>query len=153
MRKAFTLVEMMVVVGVLAILMAAMTASFSAAQTKSRITRAKAEASAITQAILAYENYVDTGITEATDQEATAEKLNYILGGGTDRAGNKIPVLYNGSLTDNKMLDPWGNVYRFTVKAVSSSENSDAVGKNLRTGVFLPNRYGSMSMRQQGDGK
>ena len=150
MRRGFTLVEMMVVVGIIAMLMAALTVSYSSAQTKSRISKATAETTSLTQAIYSYENYVDTGIPEASDAEAGESSLPYLFGGGTDRAGNQIPVLFNGSLSNGKFLDPWGHPYRVTVKSAPDAGSSDQVGKNLTTGVFIPNRYGRRAMQSQG---
>ena len=69
MRKAFTLVEMLVVVAILAILMASLSMSFASAQKKARIAKATVEAGEITKAILAYGNMVDTGIPEMTEEE------------------------------------------------------------------------------------
>lgn len=149
MRKAFTLVEMLVVVGILAILMASLSMSFASAQKKARIAKATVEAGEITKAILAYGNLVDTGIPELTDAEAGESTLPYLLGEGTDRGGNKIPIMYNGTLSNGKMLDPWGHPYLVTVKAVVEQGDGDSVGKNLTTGVFMPNRYGRRATTQQ----
>lgn len=141
-KRGFTLVEMLVVVGILAILMGTLVSSFAAAERKARISRAAADCGEITKAILAYGNYVDTGIPTCDDAVAGEDTLSYILGAGTDRAGGRIPVLYNATLTNGKILDPWGKPYRVTVKALAPSSSQDQVGKNLKTGVYLPNRYG-----------
>lgn len=149
MRKAFTLVEMLVVVAILAILMASLSMSFASAQKKARIAKATVEAGEITKAILAYGNMVDTGIPEMTEEEAGESSLPFLLGDGTDRGGNKIPIMYNGALSNGKMVDPWGHPYLVTVKAVTDQGDGDQVGKNLTTGVFLPNRYGRRATMQQ----
>ena len=70
MKKAFTLVELIVVIAIIAILMASIGASVRKAQLRSRIARAEAEANEITNAIRAYENFVDTGIPERGDVDA-----------------------------------------------------------------------------------
>ena len=139
MKKAFTLVELMVVVGIIAILMAALSVSFASAQKKQKIAKAASEVGEITKAIRAYENYVDTGLT------ADENTLDFILGlKGTDRAGNKIPVLYNGQLTNGKLLDPWGHPYIVTVAAINMT--TSPVGSSMSMGVYLPNRYGRMAI-------
>jgi len=145
MKKAFTLVELMVVVGIIAILMAALSVSFASAQKKQKIAKAASEVGEITKAIRAYENYVDTGLPEMTEVEADENTLDFILGlRGTDRAGNKIPVLFNGQLTNGKLLDPWGHPYIVTVAAINMT--TSPVGSSMSMGVYLPNRYGRMAI-------
>ena len=55
MKKAFTLVELIVVIAIIAILMAAIGTSVRKAQLRSRIARAETEANEMTNAIRAYE--------------------------------------------------------------------------------------------------
>ena len=145
MKKAFTLVEMIVVIAVIAILMAAIGSGVRKAQLRSRIARAQAEANEMTSAIRAYENFVDTGIPERADVEADESSLSFILGDGTDRAGNKIPILYNASVVVGKIRDPWGTPYRVRIVPKEGGDANDDVAKNMSTGVFLPNRYGRMA--------
>lgn len=145
MKKAFTLVELIVVIAIIAILMASIGASVRKAQLRSRVARAEAEANEITNAIRAYENFVDTGIPERGDVDADESSLGFILGDGTDRAGNKIPVLYNASVVAGKIRDPWGTPYRVRVTAMSSEDANDQVARGMETGVFLPNRYNKMA--------
>lgn len=145
MRRAFTLVEMIVVIAVIAILMAAVGSGIAKAQLRSRIARAQAEANEMTNAIRAYENFVDTGIPERSDVEADESSLNFILGDGTDRAGNQLPILYNASIVAGKIRDPWGKPYRVRIIPFAGGEANDDVAKGMSTGVFLPNRYGRMA--------
>ena len=122
MKRAFTLVEMIVVVAVIAILMASIGASVYKAQLRSRIARAEAESNEITNAIRAYENFVDTGIPERNnvDADESESSLGFILGDGTDRAGNKVPVLYNASVVAGKIRDPWGTPYKVRVNSAGA---------------------------------
>lgn len=136
---------MIVVIGIIAILMAALGASISRVQLRSRIARAQAEANEMTNAIRAFENYVDTGIPERNDVDADESSLAFILGGATDRAGNKVPVLYNAAVVTGKIRDPWGTPYRVRVNAMSKDSSNDDVARNMETGVYLPNRYGRMA--------
>ena len=142
-RKAFTLVELLVVLGIIAILMAALSTSVSGAQRRARIAKAKAQANEITNAIRAYANMVDTGLEEMEEREATESAMAFILGqGGTDRAGNEIPVLYNASITGGAIRDPWGRPYHVTVKALDATAQGDSVATGMAEGIFIPNRYG-----------
>lgn len=145
MKRAFTLVEMIVVVAVIAILMASIGASVYKAQLRSRIARAEAESNEITNAIRAYENFVDTGIPERNNVDADESSLGFILGDGTDRAGNKVPVLYNASLVAGKIRDPWGTPYKVRVNSAGAEDANDQVARGMETGVFLPNRYNKMA--------
>ena len=54
--RGFTLVELLVVIGMIAILIAALTTSMAAAQERARIQKATSDVKVISQAILAYEN-------------------------------------------------------------------------------------------------
>jgi len=145
MKKAFTLVELIVVVAIIAILMASIGVSIRKAQLRSRIARAETEANEMTNAIRAYENFVDTGIPERNDVETDESSLGFILGNGTDRAGNAIPVLFNATVTAGKIRDPWGKPYRVRVIPMGGEEANDEVASGMTTGVFLPNRYNKMA--------
>lgn len=146
MKKAFTLVELIVVIAVIAILMAALGTGVRKAQSRSRIARAEAETGEITSAIRAYRNYVDDGIPIQTAwSDADESGLDYILGGRTDRAGKPVPVLYNASVMGGKIRDPWGTPYQFRVVKAEDSSESDDVATSMETGVFLPNRYNRLA--------
>ena len=136
---------MIVVVAVIAILMASIGASVYKAQLRSRIARAEAESNEITNAIRAYENFVDTGIPERNNVDADESSLGFILGDGTDRAGNKVPVLYNASVVAGKIRDPWGTPYKVRVNSAGAEDANDQVARGMETGVFLPNRYNKMA--------
>ncbi len=147
MKKAFTLVEMIVVIGIIAILMGAIGTSVAKAQLRSRIARAHSEANEMTNAIRAYENYVgDTKMPTMNDEDASESKLGFLLGNGeTDRGGNPIPVLYNASIVSGMIRDPWGTPYRVRINAYDDDTANDPVAQNMRTGVFLPNRYNRLA--------
>lgn len=141
MKKAFTLIELMVVIGMIVILMGAMTVSVTSAQKRAKLARAETEAQEMTKAILAYANYSDDGtlaeLAGMNDQPASESNLKYILGGVSKR-GSKVPVLYNASTSQNgTFLDPWGMPYRVTVK---QGERIQPPGvPNMEVGVFYPN--------------
>ena len=131
----------MVVVAIVATLMGVLGVSVAEAQKQARIGKAKQEINEITNAIRAYETYVDDGLQDMSDVQATKSSLGFLLGNGTDRSGNQIPVLYNANTVGENINDPWGQPYRIRIKAASAEEASDQVAKSMTTGVFVPNRY------------
>lgn len=139
MRKGFTLIELLVVVAMILILAGAMTTSIVNAQRRSRISRAETETREITNAILAFANYAETGDLqghEMEDAEAEEGKLGFILGKETSR-GEPVPVLYNAALRNGKILDPWGRPYRITIKR---GERVSPPGiPNMQIQLFYPN--------------
>ena len=139
MRKAFTLIELMVVVAMIAIIAGALTSGVAKAQHRSKISRAQTEAREITNAILAYQNYDEDGsLSKYTmnDQEADEGSLGFILGKVKSR-NSDVPVLYNAALTGGKILDPWGHPYRITVKQGESINPPGVNGVKIR--MFYPN--------------
>lgn len=140
-RKAFTLIELMVVVAMIAILAGVIGGGVAKARARAKIARAETEVNEMTNAIRAYENYVDTGLEEKSDEEATESGLAFILGGGKDRNGKEVPVLYNAHITGTKILDPWGKAYRVRIRALSEGGQQDDVASALSSGVYIPNRY------------
>jgi len=138
MKRGFTLVELLVVVGMLAVLMGALTSSVNRARQRAKISKATQDVKEMTNAILGFENFAQnrslekfaTGWTKATESSAAI-----IRGGVQTETGDKVPVLYNGSLKD-----PWGNAYEFTIKKVSEAgRQSD--NRQFVTAPILPNFY------------
>ena len=141
-KRAFTLVELMVVIAMIAILSAAMGVGVSRAQERSRISKAETETGAMTQAIYAYRDYdknFSLSSYEMEDAEANAAALAFILGGVDGRDGKPVPVLYNGAVGNDKVLrDPWGRPYRVTVRrATIPAPQVD----DITTGVYVPNNH------------
>lgn len=142
MRKAFTLVELMVVIAMIAILMGVGATSVNGARKRAKLARAETEAQELTKAILAYANYCEDGkldeLTGLNDAEATEDNLKYVLGKGPQKHGSPVPVLYNASVARNgSFLDPWGNPYRVTVKKGERVSPPGVPAMNV--GVFYPN--------------
>lgn len=141
-KKGFTLVELLVVVGMLAVLMGSMTFSVNSARDKARVQKATTEVKIITQAILAYENYARADgddLPTLSDVEANSSSLGFLLGDGTTATGEKIPVLLQASLRNGTtMLDPWGTPYRVKISATALPRPGSG---DLQTGFFLPNLY------------
>jgi len=146
-KKGFTLVELLVVVSMLAIVMGALTTSVTSANERARKQKALAEVKAVSQAILAYENY-DQGngrheLPALKEQDADKGSIGFLLGdGGEAESGGKIPVLLMAALSSGgKMLDPWGTPYKVTIKEKVFQVKAGAASGNLQTGCFLPNWY------------
>lgn len=141
MRKAFTLVELLVVVGMIAVLSGTVGASVNSARKRALLSRARAEAQEITNAILSYANYTEDGtLAEVTmdNVDASKDSLSFLLGGKTKR-NSQVPVLYNAAVTKGSgaFLDPWGKPYRVTVKKGDKVSPPGIPSMNLR--LFYPN--------------
>ena len=141
-RKAFTLVELLVVVAMIAVIMGAMTTSVTASQERARIQKATSEVKVISQAILAYENYAqDYELPTLNDVDADAGSVGFLLGRGETSAltGNQVPAVLMASLSSGgKMLDPWGTPYRIRIQP---GPLPSIGSQKYKTGYFYPNMY------------
>lgn len=143
-KRAFTMIELLVVVGMLAVLMAAMGTSVSMARERARTEKARAEVKIVAQAIYAYENWnSDHELPVRTRQDCDKSSIGFLLGSGESAAnGDKIPALLMAALrSDGKMVDPWGTPYKVTIKQSSMSLKASAAASDLKTGYYLPNWY------------
>lgn len=140
MKRGFTLVELLVVIGMIALIGGAMVTSVSGAQLRAKISKANVDVGEITKAILAYANYTEDGTlstVEMNDQPAQESRLAFILGKETGRGGTTVPVLYNGAVTGGYINDPWGHPYRITIKKGDTVSPSGMPSLNLK--LFYPN--------------
>lgn len=144
-QEGFTLVELIVVIGMLMLLAGAVTTSVAGAHRRAKIQQATVEAQEMTKAILAYENFGKDYSLKAhlmEDQEASEQALGFILGAeNMQNAGQsgKMPVLFNASVTrSGKILDPWGNPYRVTIRQDAIDQES-ASRLSFRSFVAFPN--------------
>lgn len=150
-RRGFTLVELLVVVGMIAVLMGAMTTSARAARHRARVQKATSDVKVISQAILAYENYNRSGSGTAstyklptlTREKANKANLGFLLGaGGTTPTGEKLPSLLQTALTSGgEILDPWGHPYLVTIRQSAVNLTTKTATGSLCTGYYLPNFY------------
>lgn len=143
-RGGFTLVELLVVVGMIAVLMGAMTTSVRAARHRARVQKATSDVKVISQAILAYENYANGYELPTMNREpAGKDSLGFLLGKGTGpQSGGQLPVLLMAALSSgSQILDPWGHPYLVTIKSGSASIKVKTVTGALNTGYWLPNFY------------
>ena len=143
-KQGFTLVELMVVLGMIGMIMAALTSSVMGAQKRAQIAKAESEVKVITQAILAAENWSKGGEfklpTYQSPVDADASTLQFLLGKESADSGGQIPVMLMAQLqSGGKLLDPWGHPYKLTIRegnaAVSWSSG------DIQTGYQMPNYY------------
>ena len=150
MKKGFTLVELIVVIGMLMVLAGSVTTAVASARRRAKIAKATATCQEITNAILAYENYaqdysLETKATGDSWKEATRGNLGFILGDETAQMGEdkgKIPVLYNAEIKGTAILDPWGRQYWYKIARRNANIEETAEDRaQLKTGVLMLNYY------------
>lgn len=145
-KRGFTLVELLVVVGMIATLLGALTTSVAAAQERARIQKALSDVKVTTQAILASENFKQSGKYELKPMnrvDADASSLAFLLGkGGNDDSGERLPATLMASLqAGGKLLDPWGTPYKVTIKKGDAQVRIESAAGSMKTGYYLPNFY------------
>jgi len=135
-RGGFTLIELMVVLGIVAMLMAAFASSLAGAQRRAKIAKAESEVNLVTQAVLAYENY-DEIPQISSPKPVGADTLGFLLGGKSE-----VPVLLQAALTGGgSMMDPWNRPYTITIRSANESVTIKTASGSLKTGYTLPNIY------------
>ena len=151
MKRAFTLIELMVVIAMILILAGAMTTSVAKARTRARIAKATQEAKELTNALLAYEQYAPNHSLESVVNggwsDCSKGSLKMVLGGVTGDNGETVPVLFNATLAaghDELMLDPWGHAYQYMIDKTSTlSGGGDEEDRSTRFlyAPHLPNFF------------
>jgi len=145
MKRAFTIVELMVVVAMLAVLAGSMTAAVGRARSRARISKALQEAKEMTNAILAGEQYVKDRSLEAyasstwSDCVEGANAMRLILGQETGDNGARIPVLFNAGISGGAICDPWGKPYQYMIRKTDTLPSASATG--FCTAPALPNFF------------
>ncbi len=140
------MLELLVVVAMIAILLAALTTSMSAAQERARIQKATNDVKVMSQAILAYENYARGGqykLEPMTRADANKGSLGFLLGFGQSAdSGGKVPALLMAELrAGSDIRDPWGMPYKVTIKKGAATVKIQSASSSLSTGYYLPNFY------------
>ncbi len=134
--RAFTLIEMMVVIGMLAILMGVAFSGIGQARAQARIAKANVELREMINAWLSYEAAYDDWPVDVTgaDLAATASNLKELLGDNPDKA-----VYLNAQLVNGAFLDPWGTPYHF--RLITKTDTSTQVKETFPASVTFPNRH------------
>lgn len=143
-KRGFTLIELMVVIAMIAMIIAALGTSFAKAQTRARTEKARSEVKMATQAILAYENYDQNHELPAmaSAQEADASSLGFLLGQATAVSGGKVPATLLAALqSGGRWLDPWGTPYKIKIVPGKAQIRIDNATGSMQTGYHLPNFY------------
>jgi len=131
--NAFTLIEMMVVTGMLAILMGVAFSGIGQARAQARIAKANAEIRELMNAWLAYEAAYDVWPVKVNgDLDATEANLKELMDGNQDGT-----VYLNVPLVNGAFRDPWGTPYKF--RLVYETTKSP-VTEEFEAAVTFPNR-------------
>ncbi len=132
--NAFTLVEMLIVIGMLSILMGAAFTGIGQARNQARITKANAEVRELINAWLSYEAAYDDWPVEVsgTDIEATAGNIKELLGENDEKV-----VYLNAQLKSGAFRDPWGTPYKFRLLTQTGQEPKR---EEFGAAVTFPNR-------------
>lgn len=125
--RAFTLVELLVVIAMLLILAGSVGSGVMAAMKNAKISKASVEVNELTNALLAYENFIsgtsDEGkMPSLNGVDASESSCSFLLGKGAAGAGGeRPPVFYNGGFRD-----PWGTPYKLLVKPGTASTQQES---------------------------
>lgn len=132
--NAFTLVEMLVVVGMLAILMGTAFSGLGQARNQARVAKANAEVRELMNAWLSYESAYDNWPVQISGNslDATSENLKELLG-----QNDQSLVYLNAQMVNGAFRDPWGTPYRFQL-VPATAENKET--EKFVASVTFPNR-------------
>jgi len=133
--KGFTLIEMLVVVGMMGILMATAATGLARAKAQARVTKANTETRQLIGAWLAYEAAYDGWPTDlpagGTEIDATQATLKELLGEGQNRV-----VFLNAQMVNGAFRDPWGMPYKLRFSARPQQDLKD----QFSAAISFPNR-------------
>ena len=143
-KRGFTLLELMVVICMIALIIAALATSLTSAQERARTEKARSEVKATAQAILAYENFDRSNeLPTMENRDADQSALGFLIGqGGNAESGGKIPALLMAALqSGGKMRDPWGTPYKISIRSGGASIKIESASGGMQTGFMFPNFY------------
>ena len=133
--SAFTLIEMVVVTGMLAILMGVAFSGIGQARKQARIAKANAEMRELINAWLSFEASYDDWPVEVGGEgiDATEANLQELLGGNQDKT-----VYLNAPMVNGAFRDPWGTPYQFRL-VKNTGENQST--EEFAASITFPNRH------------
>ncbi len=144
-RKGFTLVELLVVIGMIAVILGSLSMSISSAQERARRQKALAEVKVINQAIVASENFKKDSELKSVPNwtELTVDAFPDLFGKGQDERGTgNIPVLFMAAVNSGgKVLDPWGKPYRVRITQGAAASTIKSATGSMQTSFVIPNFY------------
>ncbi len=133
--RAFTLVEMLVVVGMLGILMGVAVSGVGQARSRAKVAKANAEVRELINAWLSYEAAFDDWPVQVkgTDIDATDSNMKELLGQNQSKT-----VFLNAQMVNGAFRDPWGTPYRFRI--LSEARQNEA-SEDFGAAITFPNRH------------
>ena len=149
-KNGFTIVELLTVIAILLILIGAIATSLTSARRRTMIQQAISEAQQLTDAILAYENFVKPGSGDSPLEKkakdswlpATEDDMAFVLGRESMPNGQEgdVPVLFNGAVTGGSIRDPWGRPYQYRIMSqkVEAEDHSNA-DNDTESALAIPN--------------
>ena len=132
---AFTLIEMLVVLGMLGILMGVAFSGIGQARSQARIAKANSEVRELMNAWLSYEAAWDDWPVNVNGEsiEADAGNLKELLGDNQEKV-----VYLHAQLSGGAFRDPWGTPYRFRV--LEQQGTGDETRESFGASITFPNR-------------
>ncbi len=140
-RAGFTLIELMVVIGIMLLIMSVLFPAYNHAQRTARRTRARTDIHNIQTAIVAYHREYGRYPMQTSAQAPSYTGTNYKglidilrgndVGNNNPRSIQFLEVSKGSHSVEHGMVDPWGQPYRVSVNAsrhavrVSSPGNPD----------------------------
>ena len=129
---AFTLIELIVVIGMIGIMMGVAATGLGSAKNQARITKANVEIRELVNAWLSFDAADEEPVISSGDEyEATEGNLADLLG-----KGNTTIVYLNSPMVNGAFRDPWGTPYKFRWLESASGNTSD----KFSASVTFPNR-------------
>ena len=138
-KSGFTLLEMLVVVGILGILMATAVAGMAQAKRQGRTAKAHADIRALVNAWFAYEAANDDwpaniNNVKGDPVETSEDVLKELIGKGKDQR-----VYLNAPIRNGYFRDPWGTPYKLKITSQDLDKETN-ISDVFSAAVTFPNR-------------
>jgi len=132
--NAFTMVELLVVLGMLSVLMGVTFTGVGKARTQARVVKANAELRELMNAWLAYEAAYDDwpAAIQGDELDATEGNLAELIG-----ENDTETVFLDAQIVNGAYRDPWGTPYRFRIMRETTA---NAANDGFGAAISFPNR-------------